>query len=135
MANAQTPTSPVLSAALDSVRFDGDTLLDLFKWVARTIRYEDRMDAPTHLVTSEVLINEALVNRSGVCEHFAELFAAAARAYGYRAHVVHGFTEHDDSVGHAWVAVRTTNGWFEYDPTWGSGNLSPGPEHEVVRGS
>jgi hypothetical protein len=113
----------LLSAALDTVQLEGDTILDLFKWVARTIRYEELPHSPGYPRTSNVLINEALVNGYGVCEHFAELFAAAVMASGYRAHVVHGFTEQSDSEGHAWVTIRTKNGWREYDPTWGAGYM------------
>lgn len=120
---AQTPSTSLLPTALDSVVYERDTLLDLFKWVARTVRYCEREDTSVRSMAAEEFVNEALMNGSGVCQHFAELYAAAARASGYHAHVINGYTDAKDTQGHSWVAIRTAQGWREFDPTWGAGYL------------
>jgi hypothetical protein len=124
------PKAALLPAVLDTVRLQADTLQSLFIWVARSIRY-DKSTIPSGPGpgTSEEVINEALTNRSGVCEHFAELFAGSARILGYQAHVIHGYANTDPSEGHAWVTIRTKNGWREFDPTWGAGYMTDSVYH------
>lgn len=119
---AQDTATVSLHAALDTVHFEADTLKGLFIWVAKAIRYAkpEKQDS-LHPGTERDLIHEALANRSGVCEHFATLYVHAARAMGYEAYTVQGYTTADPDVGHVWALVRTKDGWREFDPTWGAG--------------
>jgi transglutaminase-like putative cysteine protease len=82
-------------------------------------RFEYRPD----ITTVYTAVDEVLKLRSGVCQDFAHLFLAVARAMGVAARYVSGYiTRVDGHVGHgashawaeAWIPGR---GWIGYDPT------------------
>jgi transglutaminase-like putative cysteine protease len=62
--------------------------------------------------------SEILTRGTGDCKAFAQVFCAGARHLGFPAKVVHGLLASPDGYyAHAWVTVRTPNGWQEWDPT------------------
>ena len=87
---------------------------------------------------------EALANRRGVCQDFAQVMIAALRGVGVPAGYVSGFLRTRPPPGkprlegadamHAWVRAwcGSETGWIEYDPTNG---VVVGADHiEVARG-
>jgi transglutaminase-like putative cysteine protease len=60
--------------------------------------------------------------RKGVCNDFAELFAALARAVGLKVTVVSG-TNPGTGSGHMWNKVSIDGVWYRLDATWA--NSSP----------
>ncbi len=87
---------------------------------------------------------EALANRRGVCQDFAQVMIAALRGVGVPAGYVSGFLRTRPPPGkprlegadamHAWVRAwcGAETGWIEFDPT---NNLVVGADHiEVARG-
>ena len=74
---------------------------------------------PTHAATTAT---EALALGRGVCQDYAHIFIAAARASGVPARYVSGHFYRDDGVvdqeaGHAWAEAYVPNlGWVGFDP-------------------
>lgn len=82
----------------------------------------------THAATTAV---EAFAQGKGVCQDFAHLFVACARAIDTPARYVSGYyvrTDGDHQVaGHAWAEAYVSDlGWVGFDPAHG---LSPGERH------
>ena len=65
---------------------------------------------------------ETLVNRQGVCEDFALLFAVIAREIGVDMFVVTGSSSRGGA--HAWCASVIDNEPYLFDPTWASGSVN-----------
>lgn len=82
----------------------------------------------THTATTAA---EAFEQGKGVCQDFAHLLIACARAIGAPARYVSGYylrTDGDHQVaGHAWAEAHVPDlGWVGFDPAHG---LSPGERH------
>jgi transglutaminase-like putative cysteine protease len=82
----------------------------------------------THTATTAA---EALAQGKGVCQDFAHLFVAGARAVGAPARYVSGYylrSDGDEQVaGHAWAEAYVPDlGWVGFDPAHG---VSPGERH------
>ncbi|WP_036285381.1 transglutaminase family protein [Methylocystis sp. ATCC 49242] len=82
----------------------------------------------SHAATTAV---EAFAHKKGVCQDFAHLFIACARAIGAPARYVSGYylrSDSDDQVaGHAWAEAHVEGlGWVGFDPAHG---VSPGERH------
>jgi transglutaminase-like putative cysteine protease len=77
---------------------------------------------PTHSGTSAV---EAFGLRRGVCQDYAHIFIACARAAGVPARFVSGHFLRSDGIvnqqaGHAWAEANVPNlGWVSFDPANG----------------
>lgn len=74
---------------------------------------------------------DAFAGGRGVCQDFAHLFIACARAMGAPARYVSGYylrSDGDEQVaGHAWAEAYVTDlGWVGFDPAHG---VSPGERH------
>lgn len=85
----------------------------------------------THAATTA---SECFAHRKGVCQDFAHLFIACARAIGAPARYVSGYYLRSDSdeqaAGHAWAEVYVADlGWVGFDPAHG---VSPGERHVRV---
>jgi transglutaminase-like putative cysteine protease len=76
----------------------------------------------THAATTAV---EAFEHKRGVCQDFAHLFIACARAIDVPARYVSGYFrrtdgEDDQTAGHAWAEAFVEDlGWVGFDPTHG----------------
>ncbi len=78
----------------------------------------------THAATSAA---EAFAQKQGVCQDFAHVFIAGARAIGAPARYVSGYFQRSDiedqTAGHAWAEAYVEDlGWVGFDPAHG---LSP----------
>lgn len=100
----------------------------IYVWITNHISY----DVPRFLTREEnpgrpaQTATEVLINRSAVCEGYAELFIALANALGIKAMKIGGYTKQrgkTGSVAHAWVAAELDGVWYLFDPTWGAGQV------------
>lgn len=99
-----------LVALVPPVGSDTLRLGTLHAVVHRSIRYTRRYFPGT--------TREILQRRTGDCKAYAQVFCAGARRLGYPARVVHGLLASNDGYyAHAWVTVRTSQGWEDWDPT------------------
>lgn len=110
------------------------------RWVAANIRY----DASAANRNSGAL--QALQSRTGVCEDYAALSAALARAAGIPARVVYGYTDNGNNwpaggafplrgYRHAWVEYSLSGrGWVPAEPTRSSAKFYFGtlPHHRYI---
>ena len=99
----------------------GDTLAFLHQLNATIHRDFAFVVGETDAATSA---GEAFLARTGVCQDFAHIFAAAARSRGIPARYVSGYFHRTDTAeqdaGHAWAeAFVPTIGWIGFDPAHG----------------
>ena len=97
----------------------------IYTWVIHHISYDSTLAVPYSDEQQEKLPQETLDTHSGVCIHYAHLFAALANKVGIPAHVVTGYTSEanllQSDMGHGWVCARIDSTWTLHDPTWGAG--------------
>lgn len=101
----------------------GDDVLGFLHQLMRELNTTMVFDTdPTSTGTSA---NEAFALKRGVCQDYAHIFIACARAAGVPARYVGGHFMRADGVvqqeaGHAWAEAYVTNlGWVGFDPTNG----------------
>ncbi len=115
-----TPRRPLLEAARD-----------LMTRIYRDFTYD------SGFTTIATPLNEVLAHRRGVCQDFAHLGIACARAMGLPARYVSGYLEtlpppdkpklRGADASHAWLALYLPGGeWMDLDPT---NNQIPGEQH------
>ena len=119
-----TVAAPVLARHLTRYVFgDAQKARALYVWITHNIRYDvEQIEASRSLGSTA----ETLARRGGVCQDYAELFAAMASAVGLECHVVSGYTKDHRGiapVGHAWNAVLIDSSYLLIDATWGAGYL------------
>jgi len=124
----QTPISATnstiqLSKYLTS-SFDTETekLASIYFWVAKNIRYDDELAKnPRLYLEIKEVVDEVMNSKSGVCQHYAELFAELSRLAGLKAYVVDGYTIENGQIAdasHAWNLVNISENWYHIDATW-----------------
>ncbi|QGM97343.1 transglutaminase family protein [Methylocystis parvus] len=91
----------------------------------------EKMDFDTDATHAATTAAESFERGKGVCQDFAHLFIACARALGAPARYVSGYylrTDGDEQVaGHAWAEAYVPDlGWVGFDPAQG---FSPGERH------
>ena len=100
----------------------GNTLLDRLHKLLGSLHEAMLFDADaTHSATTAV---SAFAIRKGVCQDFAHIFIACARALNAPARYVSGYflrsDTHQQVAGHAWVEVYVEDlGWVGFDPAHG----------------
>jgi hypothetical protein len=121
-----------LDSVLSIIKYKSDTIRSIFDYVADEIQYDTdkaQMLRPSYQLhwSSKSVVLETIRRRKGVCEHYAELFNGLLRRAGYESYTVSGYTKGptkiEEKVSHAWNAVKTSKGWYLYDPTWSSGTV------------
>jgi|GEM_PF-6446109 len=71
--------------------------------------------------------SQILTRRNGICNDFAEVFAAMVRSRGIKVKKIWGFTDETRTIGHMWNLVDLTGDetvWLKIDPSWGNINKS-----------
>lgn len=100
----------------------------VYYFVANALEYNFKESRRITINASrEKIVEDALQDRVGVCQHYAELFHAIASAMDFRSVVVTGYTRQHgkvDNVPHAWNALEFEDSWWIFDPTWGSGYMT-----------
>ncbi len=101
----------------------------LYEWVAKNITYDIQAYITDDLPNPAPL--NVLATKSGVCEGYARLYVALARASGLEAEMIAGYSKGfspDDKQtrtepDHAWCVVKFDGEWRLLDPTWGAGHI------------
>jgi transglutaminase-like putative cysteine protease len=111
-------------------RDDREAARAIFRWIAANITY----DMPAHRAGSIGNSDPESVLLSGcaVCEGYARLFEALARAAGFQVVTIHGHGKDanyhvGDDVSksdHTWNAVKIDGRWQLLDVTWAAGYLT-----------
>ncbi|MGK7391156.1 MAG: transglutaminase domain-containing protein [Candidatus Cyclobacteriaceae bacterium M2_1C_046] len=115
-----------LEDIIPEIQFKGDTIESLFKYVATSVSYDTRFkDAPPQYHSYDEVLEDVLEDKKGVCMHYATLFDALCKYYGYRSYMIGGYTkfmnQEPGTVPHAWNAVEIDGEWYLFDPTWAAG--------------
>lgn len=96
----------------------------IYDWLGRHIAYDTSRAGQQ---TAEPLDTLAvLARREGVCQDYANAFAALCRALGVPARVVTGMAPWPDGEQHAWNEFWNGDRWVELDATWGAGYVRSG---------
>lgn len=110
---------------LDQIPMSEDTVNSVFSWVAQYMIYDSAF--PNHkrkYSEPKELIDYALKERSGICQHYAELFHYLISELDYPSYVISGFSNHTPGNSHAWNAVKMNGSWYLFDPTFASGGVT-----------
>jgi hypothetical protein len=136
--DARTYAVPQLARALcQNLPDEKAKLRAIYTWITHHIEYRDSTDEAEIWATPEDIQRQrpeqVLTNRTAVCQGYANLFCALARAAGLRCEVVKGIVKDPDGsvprIGHAWTAARADGEWHLLDPTWGV--PQPGDEERL----
>lgn len=130
-------TTPVTEAG-DGIRALAQTLPKDAKRLARLHQLmdtiNDRMTFTTNVTNTFTQAEAALAQGEGVCQDYAHIFIAAARAAGIPARYVSGYLMRDDTVeqtaGHAWAEAHVDGlGWVGFDA---ANNMCPNDRYVRV---
>jgi hypothetical protein len=119
-----------LAAYLAPASFSSaDKAWAIFTWIGDRIGYDVDAYLRGEYRDSKVTAEDVLKRRVTVCDGFAALFLALARAPGLEAAVVQGYAKAYgvaeytvfDSANHAWNMARLEGRWYTIDATWGAG--------------
>lgn len=107
---------------------ENDKVRAVFYWTASNIRYDiENMESIDYKEISQDKIKNALLNKKGVCIHYAEVFNDIAQKIGLKSYIVYGYTKQNgkvDILSHAWCATKIDGAWWLFDPTWGAGYVT-----------
>jgi transglutaminase-like putative cysteine protease len=116
------PSSGLLDFARAATAREKSTLARLHALTAAIYESMTFDDNATHAATAAA---EAFGRREGVCQDFAHIFVACARAVEIPARYVSGYFHRSDGVfdqaaGHAWAEAYIDDlGWVGFDPAHG----------------
>jgi hypothetical protein len=100
----------------------------LHDWVVLNISYDTQALSSGRIPSQE--IDAVLKNKKGVCEGYARLFRALARAAGFECEIIRGEVrlplqkKSQTTLSHAWNAVKVGGEWYLVDTTWDAGFLT-----------
>ncbi|MGY8914448.1 MAG: transglutaminase domain-containing protein [Flavobacteriales bacterium] len=104
----------------------------IYIWITHNIKYDmAQISTPITYTEETNIADEALKNRKGVCEHYAQLFYQMCTAVGITSYVIPGYTRQSDSakidpLNHAWNGVVVNNKYYLVDATWDAGYFNKG---------
>jgi hypothetical protein len=102
----------------------------IYFWIAHNIRYDlELLKSNKKYIDRKEIVEEVLLNRQGVCQHYAELFHACCASVGVKSYVINGYTNQKGELakyGHAWNAITVDDKYYEIDVTWAAGFLEKG---------
>jgi len=117
---------------------DQEKIRAFYIWIAHNIKYDyTSVGVPKQYTNTNSLVNEVLSKRTGLCQHYAELFKACCDAVGIQSWVISGYTR--DSIGHishlshAWNAVEIDGHFAMLDITWSAGYAQNGKYYNRFR--
>lgn len=110
---------------------DAEKSRALYIWISHNISYDvDLLESRPKYSSKEAIVKETLENRSGVCQHYSDLFLAMSKAIGLKSYLIAGYTRNSDGtladVGHAWNAVEIDSSFYLLDITWAAGHVTEG---------
>lgn len=102
-----------------------------YVWIAHNITYDySQYSIEKRYNSKQDILDEVLMVRSGVCQHYSELFHALCKQAGIRSWVISGYARLDNGqlsdIGHAWNAVYINEHFYFIDATWASGYMTEG---------
>jgi len=104
----------------------------IYYYTSDAIEYNfEKSDRITINASREDILEDALTEGVGVCQHYSELFHALSKATGIKSYVIAGYTRQNGKVrstAHSWNALLIDDKWRLFDPTWGGG-YSQGNEY------
>lgn len=122
-----TSTTGIAEYINSNFKSESDKTRAAFYWTASNIRYDiENIETIDFKEISQDKIKNAVLNKKGVCIHYAEVFNDIAKKAGIKSYLVFGYTKQNgklDTVSHAWCAARIDNVWSLFDPTWGAGYI------------
>jgi hypothetical protein len=106
-----------------------DRAWSIFVWIGDRIHYDVDAYLSGHVRDEKVTAEDVLKKRLTVCDGFAALYAALARAAGLEVQIVQGYAKaygvksHEvfEKPNHAWILLKLDGAWHTIDPTWGAG--------------
>jgi transglutaminase-like putative cysteine protease len=114
---------PEVQAAIKKLKhgFTGTRLemaQKILKYMPQLIEFDESMIDDNEIVPLKT--SEILARGKGVCQHFANVFAAVARAAGIPTKVISGFTFDAKALfGHAWNEIEIQDGvWLPIEPQY-----------------
>jgi len=121
--------STYLSSGLDDQE---EKAYAFYFYTANAIEYNfKKSDKITINVSREAILEDALTEGVGICQHYSELLHALSKSAGLKSYVVPGYTRQNgrvESTAHSWNALFINGKWKLFDPTWGGG-YSQGMEY------
>gem|GEM_PF-1418537 len=112
----------------DNVTGEAARSYAIYYYVANALEYNFKQTRRVTLNASrQEIVEDALRDRVGVCQHYAELFHAIAQHLDFSSIVVAGYTRQNGKIvdtPHAWNALKVNGEWMLFDPTWASGYLT-----------
>ncbi|WP_281226947.1 transglutaminase domain-containing protein [Flavobacterium aquiphilum] len=126
--NLSTSTEGIAEYINANFKSENDKTRAAFYWTASNISYDvEYLGAIDVKEITQDKIKNAVLNKKGVCMHYAEVFNDIAAKVGIKSYVISGYTKQNgkvDILSHAWCAARIDNVWWLFDPTWGAGYVS-----------
>jgi transglutaminase/protease-like cytokinesis protein 3 len=120
-----------LAAALaKGARNDREKARAIYRWITKNILYDTHAFFSGNL--GDMSANNVLKTMKGVCDGYAQLFAALAQSMGLGAERVVGNSKGygyvvgsriEGPANHAWNAVKIYGSWQLVDCTWGAGYI------------
>ena len=118
-------TSTIADYIATNFKTDNEKIRAVFYWTASSISYDvENRDVRTYTGTLENRMNNALKNKKGICNDYAEIFKEIATKAGINTVVISGYTKYNNAVlsrPHAWCGAKIGDKWYVFDPTWGAG--------------
>lgn len=98
----------------------------LYIWLSHNIQYNlSQKNAEISYSSVDEIIDEALKTKTGVCQHYAELFHAMGQSVGLETYVITGYTRNKAGeiadLGHAWNGIAIDSKHYLMDVTWAAG--------------
>lgn len=98
----------------------------LYIWLSHNIQYNlSQKNSEESYQSVEEIIEEALETKTGVCQHYAELFHAMGQSVGLETYVITGYTRNKAGeiadLGHAWNGIAIDSKHYLMDVTWAAG--------------
>lgn len=126
--NLNTSTEGIAEYINANFKSENDKTRAAFYWTASNISYDvEYLGAIDVKEITQDKIKNAVLNKKGVCMHYAEVFNDIAAKVGIKSYVISGYTKQNgkvDILSHAWCAAKIDNVWWLFDPTWGAGYVS-----------
>jgi len=119
-------TESIANYIKSNLKHPEDQLKGAFYWTATNIDYAvEDLNRDLLYESNQALLNDALRNKRGVCQAFAEIFNELAIKLGFDSYLISGYSRQNghviNSSGHAWNAVKINENWYLFDPTWAGG--------------
>ena len=103
----------------------------LYIWITHNIEYDlSQVGTQRDYESNAEIIEDVILEKKGVCMHYAELFFAMCNAIGIKNYMISGYTKTFNGkiapYSHVWNAVVIDSKYFLLDLTWAAGYILNG---------